>query len=291
MRNPFNLYVLPKIAALLSPYLTDDHPFHPPVDAKGNPLSPLPEQITTPGVDAKGRVIIAAILAETVEPMRAGFSPAAFDWDAAVRSVAYKLGYYEALSVVELVEEGCRLGCVSAYPHAKTTLEELTGAGATLVALTNGFTCYQRPVLQALGLLHYFKAVVTPTEAGVSKPAAGIFQAARRAVGLPENWPAIHVGDSVICDIAGGNAAGMQVIWVNTTLPAAVRAKAAWERPWHPELAPHLYQVMQREFVYPIYQPTPQQLIPDAVVSDMAEVPAAITYLWQTGEPSAAQAR
>ncbi|HHT26946.1 MAG TPA: HAD family hydrolase [Firmicutes bacterium] len=289
MRNPFNRYVFPKIAELLRPYLAADQEFHPPVDAQGQLLSPLPDQITAPGLDAEERVIVAAILAETVGPLQAGFSPAAFDWDAAVGNVAEKVGYKKKISIVELVKEGCRLGYAAAYPHAATTLEILCRAGATLVAITNGFTCYQKPVLQTLGLLRYFRAVVTPVEAGVAKPATRIFAMARRMVGLPDDQPAIHVGDSILCDVVGANAAGMYAIWVNDTLPTTVRAAAAWERPVHPELMPHLYKVMRREFAYPVYQPPPQQLMPAAVVSGMMEIPTAITHLWRTLMSDAAQ--
>jgi FMN phosphatase YigB (HAD superfamily) len=61
----------------------------------------------------------------------------------------------------------------------------------------------------------WFDAVIVSSEVGVSKPHAGIFDAAFTALGAPERGTTVMIGDSLTSDIAGGAAYGLDTVWYN----------------------------------------------------------------------------
>jgi 2-haloacid dehalogenase len=66
-----------------------------------------------------------------------------------------------------------------------------------------------------------FDAVVCSEQVGAYKPAAAMFEAGLRALGLARD-EVLHVGDSLRNDIGGAHAAGIRGIWVNRWgLPAS----------------------------------------------------------------------
>lgn len=68
---------------------------------------------------------------------------------------------------------------------------------------------------QALRFTHHpFCGIITSEAVRSYKPKAEIFEAALQKIGLHRN-EVIHVGDSISLDIAGANAAGIDVIWLN----------------------------------------------------------------------------
>lgn len=78
-----------------------------------------------------------------------------------------------------------------------------------LVAVTNG-----NVQLERLGLDRYFRAQVSPAEAGAAKPDARPFLLACRTLGLP---PAnvLHIGDDLRYDVEGALGAGLMAAWFN----------------------------------------------------------------------------
>ena len=83
-----------------------------------------------------------------------------------------------------------------------------------LALVTNGARDSQRDKLSALGIEHWFEAVVISGEIGVGKPDPGIFELAldRLSAGRDGVW---HVGDSLAADVAGAQAAGLTAVWLN----------------------------------------------------------------------------
>ena len=80
--------------------------------------------------------------------------------------------------------------------------------------VTNGHRAQVHKKLQALGLAHHFKVVVTPDDCGAKKPDPHIFLHALEHLGVqPQN--ALMVGDNAISDIAPALALGMQVFHVD----------------------------------------------------------------------------
>lgn len=100
-----------------------------------------------------------------------------------------------------------------AYPDALDVLPVL-GARYSLALVTNGASDTQRASLRMLHIDHHFDALAISGEIGVAKPAATIFHAALRELGVKAEqvW---HIGDDPATDIAGAHAAGLTAVWLN----------------------------------------------------------------------------
>lgn len=92
------------------------------------------------------------------------------------------------------------------------TLSRLRQRGVRLGIISN-WDERLRPLLRGLGLADWFASIVVSCEAGVTKPDARLFHRAAAELGVP---PAelLHVGDDAERDVAGGRAAGCQVMQV-----------------------------------------------------------------------------
>ena len=99
-----------------------------------------------------------------------------------------------------------------AYPDAPPALRALREAGLTLVVASN-WDCALPDWLDAAGLLELMDGVVTSAEAGVVKPAPGIFEKALEVAGVAPH-AAVHVGDSLSNDVEGARAAGLRAVLV-----------------------------------------------------------------------------
>lgn len=83
-----------------------------------------------------------------------------------------------------------------------------------LFILTNGFDDIQSVKVEACGLKHCFKEIITSQQVGTQKPDKKFFDyALKRAMCLPRE--AIMVGDHIIADIQGAENAGIPSIHLN----------------------------------------------------------------------------
>lgn len=124
-------------------------------------------------------------------------------------------------------------------PGAKDVLERCRGRGLPLALVTNGPADVQRSAVRAVGLEHFFKAVVISGDAavGVRKPDPRTFALACRALGRrPEET--VMVGDNLEADIAGALNFGMQAVYLGSatgrgylTLPGIGAFGAYLDRP------------------------------------------------------------
>ena len=94
-----------------------------------------------------------------------------------------------------------------------TTLGELKTAGATLAVCTNKAQHLAEPILQALGMAHYFTTIVGGDALAVKKPdGEHILETIRQSDGKPSR--AIMVGDSQTDEKAARNA-GLPFVFVS----------------------------------------------------------------------------
>jgi putative hydrolase of the HAD superfamily len=100
---------------------------------------------------------------------------------------------------------------------AAAVLDQL-GAGRPLALVTNGATCLQREKLAASGLEGHFDLIVVSAEVGVAKPDAAIFE---HVLATVEADRAVMVGDSLVKDVEGALAAGLDAVWLNRAGAAA----------------------------------------------------------------------
>lgn len=96
---------------------------------------------------------------------------------------------------------------------AKELCEEL--AGCRLAIITNGIKDVQLSRIQGSPLADTFEQIIISEEAGVSKPAAGIFDYAFAKLGITDKRRVLIVGDSLTSDIQGGINYGIDTCWFN----------------------------------------------------------------------------
>ena len=83
-----------------------------------------------------------------------------------------------------------------------------------LALVTNGAACLQAEKIAASGLGDRFDAVVVSAEVGVAKPDAAVFERALSLLGADRSR-ATMVGDSLVKDVDGALALGLDAIWIN----------------------------------------------------------------------------
>jgi putative hydrolase of the HAD superfamily len=253
MENPFESCVLPRVRRLIR---------------QGSRLAELDPC-------EADRLIDAAFLAEWTARMERGETVAAFDWDSIYNVVSRGFGGPPVPDVTGLVEECCRPDCIRLLPGVHEGIESLHGAGYRTVALTNGYSCYQAPVLRALGVSQLFDQLVAPDNVNLAKPDPGIFQAVQGLVA--------HVGDTLYADVLGARLAGLTTIWLSGELPVELRGVPPAERPRHPAfeglLALRLAGDPHRAWNA---DTAPEHLACDAVAQDVAEAAEAVIEILGT---------
>lgn len=99
---------------------------------------------------------------------------------------------------------------VDLYPEVRDCLTRLSQRFA-LASLTNG-----NANVAAIGIDHFFKAVISAHAHGVSKPDPALFHIACRELACAPD-EVLHVGDDRDLDIRGARAAGLHQVWMNRT--------------------------------------------------------------------------
>lgn len=111
-------------------------------------------------------------------------------------------------------------------PHAEAVVRAIT-AKRPVTILTNGITTVQKKRLACSPIADVPTDVVISQEVGFSKPRPEIFWMALKRLGLRRE-EALMIGDSPTSDVAGANAAGIEVCWLNPRhrpLPAGLHAE------------------------------------------------------------------
>jgi FMN hydrolase / 5-amino-6-(5-phospho-D-ribitylamino)uracil phosphatase len=101
-----------------------------------------------------------------------------------------------------------RSSLIEPYPDALGVLERLS-ASAQLGFITNG-----NADVEATPFAGRFAFRLHALVHGPSKPDVGLFMHALARSGVPAQ-AAVHVGDSLSCDVAGAQAAGFRAVWLN----------------------------------------------------------------------------
>lgn len=244
----------------------------------GSGVFPYVRKFISEQSGADPQEIRKAITAEAVKRQLQGEMVAAYDWDDIIQVVSASFGVDWSESIAGLVEHHCVPPHIKLYPGVVELLTNLSEAGHTLRALTNGFRIYQYPVLKALGIAHFFDKIITPELVGFAKPSREFYAAAR----VDSTLPHIHIGDNVIHDVWGANRGGAISIWVHNNLPEGWERKTPLERATDPfitqivqagidaDLCPHCHPELELS-----------QALPRFVVGHLSEVDEIIPLLVQ----------
>jgi len=98
------------------------------------------------------------------------------------------------------------------YPEVPGVLAALRERGARLAVVSN-WDVSLHDVLERTGLRPLVDAVVISAEFGAAKPDPAIFRAALERVEATAS-EALHVGDSLVADVEGARAAGVEAVFV-----------------------------------------------------------------------------
>jgi HAD superfamily hydrolase (TIGR01549 family) len=165
-----------------------------------------------------------------------------------MHEILRRLGIADAALAERLTDEHMALlrEQVTYHPHHVEVLDQLRGK--VRLAVCSNFSHSQTAlrILEDAGLRWHFDAVLVSDATGYRKPRREIFDATCALLGVAAG-EALHVGDHLRLDVAGGAAAGLGTAWLVRRVPdpdAALRE--------HPGPAP------------------------SHVIRDLAEVPALI---------------
>ena len=83
-----------------------------------------------------------------------------------------------------------------------------------MALITNGPSDVQRLKIHVLGIADWFRSIVISGEIGKAKPDPEVFDIALQDVGVDRSgvW---HIGDNLVTDVDGANAAGLGSVWLN----------------------------------------------------------------------------
>lgn len=100
----------------------------------------------------------------------------------------------------------------------------------TLAIVTNGVAGAQRGRFGRSPLKELIPWLFISEEVGWSKPRVEFFDRVLHDMEIPDKRRAVVVGDNLISDIGGGNAAGLDTIWYNPgALPRESGGTPTWE--------------------------------------------------------------
>ena len=146
----------------------------------------------------------------------------AYDWDSIVKKTLLSKGLTANIDVEKLV--------IKHSTHPKVylleegildALKQLRENGYFLAAITNGYSVYQLPVLEALQLSPLFDLVITPEKVGYGKPNIKMVE----ELMSHENRIIAHVGDRIDHDIVFANELDVLSILLYTDMPELLREK------------------------------------------------------------------
>lgn len=100
-------------------------------------------------------------------------------------------------------------------PGATALLTDLTQAGVTLIAGTNGTKSVQESRLAGSGIAHFFDTIFISEDIGYDKPDQRFFTPILTAYPQMSSQNTLMIGDSLRSDILGANNAGLASVWFN----------------------------------------------------------------------------
>jgi N-acylneuraminate-9-phosphatase len=109
--------------------------------------------------------------------------------------------------------DNARTACFDFFPTIKQLLLDLRSR-FILVVITNGPEFSQVTKVEAVNLSQYVDHIIIGGQEPEQKPAVSIFRKALRLAGCDAS-EAIHIGDSLMADIAGASNSKIASVWVS----------------------------------------------------------------------------
>lgn len=136
----------------------------------------------------------------------------AYDWDDIIASFLQFHQLNLMINVEEMVKKHCVPGSIYLLEEGiLDVLQKLKLRGYSLAVITNGYSQFQLPVMDALALTPYFDKIITPDTTGFAKPDIKVFMELEEVIA--------HIGDRIDHDVIPANTWGAKAIWINRSLP------------------------------------------------------------------------
>ena len=104
---------------------------------------------------------------------------------------------------------------VHCRPEVMDGLSRLRASGWKVAIVTNGTADNQLAKIQRTGLAEAVDAYVLSGLEGIRKPDVKLFEVAAQRCGMALEDGGWMVGDHLVADIGGGQAAGLRTIWID----------------------------------------------------------------------------
>ncbi|WP_436757881.1 HAD family hydrolase [Streptosporangium sp. V21-05] len=104
---------------------------------------------------------------------------------------------------------------VHCRPEVMDGLSRLRASRWKVAIVTNGTADNQFGKIQQTGLAEAIDGYVLSGLEGIRKPDIGLFEVAARRCGMTLEGGGWMVGDNLVADIGGGQAAGLRTIWID----------------------------------------------------------------------------
>jgi len=124
------------------------------------------------------------------------------------------IDYPESALPLALRFDSIKIARIELFPGAIDTLRHLQRNGQKLALITNGTGRLQKEKIVRFNLEPLFDCIVIEGAYGIGKPDRRVFDFALDELGVSavDAW---MIGDSLVNDIAGAQAAGVYAIWVD----------------------------------------------------------------------------
>lgn len=219
--------------------------------------------------------ILDLIVSEHLQRMSEERFLEAYDWDDIVTGVAGNLGAESAIDIERMVikhSESPKIFLLE--DNMLDYLERIKEKGCHLAAATNGYSKYQLPVLQKLGLDKVFDEVITSDSAGFAKPNPAIMKKL-----LGEGEIVAHVGDRIDHDVVLANKLGIPSVFIHRSLPEEVLAYSIDERVTHPDFIKLCEEKWHKENRLREAPFIENECIPKVVVQSIEELAEGIDFI------------
>ncbi|MEZ7173309.1 HAD family hydrolase [Sporosarcina sp. OR05] len=107
--------------------------------------------------------------------------------------------------------ENFKRHCVP-FPHLESMLDTLKNRSLKLGIISNGREPFQSKNISALGIGHFFDAILISESEGIRKPDPLIFQRALERLNV-QAFESMYVGDHPMNDVKAARSVGMLSVW------------------------------------------------------------------------------
>lgn len=200
----------------------------------------------------------------------------AFDWDDIISLICRKLGSKWEDSLKDYIDKYINEYGIKVFNGVETTINTLKKKHIRLYCTTNGHLLYQKPLIEATGLLSLFDDFLTSDNTGYIKSSIQFYKKK-----ITKSDKVIVVGDSYKYDILYPNKFGFYTIWdVETILSKCVIEKYSNLKPRNrpSSMSFELTKYLEKH-KNSIYSQTYKfKELPNAIIFNFSEIVSVLSY-------------